>query len=87
VHEPGSTVAQQATYTAFVQSVDAFVHRHQSGAGDEMLVVVAAGNDGSLSYEGSVTDPATAKNVLAVGATASSAASWRQRSFSQGYGV
>jgi subtilisin family serine protease len=49
---------------------------------DNFLVLVAAGNDGTSSYEGTSLDPATAKNVIAVGATASSLSNAREYSFS-----
>mmetsp|Transcript_92941 Transcript_92941/g.135828 ORF Transcript_92941/g.135828 Transcript_92941/m.135828 type:complete len:291 (+) Transcript_92941:2130-3002(+) len=42
--------------------VDEFMHAH-----DDFLVLVAAGNDGPMSW--SVGSPATAKNILSVGAT------------------
>ena len=53
-------------YDLYASSVDAFVHAH-----DDLLVLVAAGNDGT-NGEYTVGTPATAKNILAVGAVTSS---------------
>ena len=57
------------TYTTDAQSYDAVVRDAQSGtAGNQQLVVVfAAGNDGSGAN--TVSAPATAKNVITVGAS------------------
>ena len=56
-------------YTSDSQTYDRLVRDAQSGVSDnqEMTIVFAAGNDGSTS--GSVTEPATAKNVITVGAS------------------
>jgi len=55
----GSTATN---YDMMAMEVDEFMHAH-----DDFLVLVAAGNDGPMSW--SVGSPATAKNILAVGAT------------------
>jgi hypothetical protein len=55
------------TYSMSAQNVDKFVHEH-----DDMLVLVAAGNDGEGSWgpvPHTVTSPATAKNILSVGSS------------------
>ena len=49
-------------YDMMAMEVDEYMHAH-----DDFLVLVAAGNDGPMSW--SVGSPATAKNILAVGAT------------------
>lgn len=52
-------------YDLYASSLDSFVHAH-----DDLLVLVAAGNDGTKG-EYTVGTPATAKNMLAVGAVTS----------------
>ena len=49
-------------YDTMAMEIDEFTHEN-----DDFLVLVAAGNDGPMSW--SVGAPATAKNILAVGAT------------------
>jgi hypothetical protein len=52
-----------APYSSFSQSFDSY-----SSANDEMLIVMAAGNDGNGNAASTIGSPATAKNVLSVGA-------------------
>ncbi|EKX41119.1 hypothetical protein GUITHDRAFT_112852 [Guillardia theta CCMP2712] len=54
--------AKFAGYESMAMEIDEFTHDH-----DDFLVLVAAGNDGPHPY--SIGTPATAKNILAVGAT------------------
>jgi len=57
--------ADDNVYDLYASSMDAFVHAH-----DDLLVLVAAGNEGAKG-EYTVGTPATAKNILAVGAVTS----------------
>lgn len=72
-------VSVEALYTSDAYEMDQFIHEHP-----DMLIVVAAGNDGRqpepplptdpfarIDY-GSISSPATAKNALTVGASCSS---------------
>ena len=52
------------TYDSNSYTVDNFLNKN-----DEVNFVVASGNDGAASYNGSVADPASAKNVITVGAS------------------
>jgi len=52
---------------------------------DEVSFVVAAGNNGATSFNGSVTDPASAKNVIAVGASESTVQGYQMSSLSLNY--
>src|SRR5205085_7282675 len=58
-----------AVYDASAQAYDAIVRDAQSGAAglQQLTVVFAAGNDGSGTN--TVSSPATAKNVICVGAS------------------
>ncbi len=50
-------------YTSNAQEIDSFVHTHP-----DLLVLFAGGNDGDKG-PGSIGEPATCKNCLAVGAS------------------
>jgi len=52
-----------APYSSFSQSFDEY-----ASAFDDMLIVMAAGNDGSNDAMSTIGSPATAKNVISVGA-------------------
>ncbi|HWQ08733.1 MAG TPA: S8 family serine peptidase, partial [Holophaga sp.] len=56
-----------ADYSSDSRTYDALVRVPRSGASEGMTIVFAAGNDGSSA--GSIAEPATAKNVIAVGAS------------------
>jgi len=67
------TTSSPGSYTTKAQQVDQFAWEHP-----EMLIVFAAGNDGSdgnadgvVDINGKVAPPATAKNIIAVGAAES----------------
>jgi len=66
------------TYTTFAQSVDSFIWQQGGESMRNMLILVAAGNDGLKdgSVSGTVGSPATAKNILAVGASQTTNAGW-----------
>jgi subtilisin family serine protease len=53
-----------AEYDVWAHSADTFAYEH-----DDMLLLFAAGNDGTISSFGSVTTPCIAKNNLCVGAS------------------
>ncbi len=53
-----------ADYTSFSQAFDEYIYNN-----DDMLFVVAAGNNGSGNLLQSITSPGTAKNSLTVGAS------------------
>lgn len=66
-------------YNAYAQAYDALVRDAQPGSGlytgnQEIVVVFSAGNDGSSSS--TIAPPATAKNVIAVGAAESYRPTW-----------
>lgn len=54
-------------YDATAKEIDDFIYNNK-----DMLVLFAAGNDGLMATDGSVDTPATAKNVISVGAGMSS---------------
>jgi subtilisin family serine protease len=72
IHEAGARISSNSwggvdnTYDLYASSTDSFVYAH-----DDLLVLVAAGNDGTRG-EYTVGTPATAKNILAVGAVTNS---------------
>ncbi|SPQ95632.1 subtilisin [Plasmodiophora brassicae] len=55
-------------YTANARDFDLFMYEHK-----DMVVVVAAGNDGSCDGQTTVNSPSSAKNVVSVGATMTNA--------------
>ena len=59
----GSGPAACNAYTSYEQALDTYTFENE-----EFLVLIAAGNDGTLGVEGTVGKPATAKNVMGVGA-------------------
>jgi subtilisin family serine protease len=67
------------TYTTEAQSVDRFIFQSGGKTDKHMLILVAAGNDGLKqgSVQSTVGSPATAKNILAVGASQTSNAGWQ----------
>jgi subtilisin family serine protease len=71
IYEAGARISSNSwgssenDYDLYASSLDSFVHAH-----DDLLVLVAAGNDGT-NGEYTVGTPATAKNILAVGAVTS----------------
>ena len=57
-------------YSSYAYEIDKFIHEH-----DDFVVLVANGNSGAvpwISSEGSVGAPATAKNIISVGASLNS---------------
>jgi subtilisin family serine protease len=72
VYEAGARISSNSwggndnAYDLYASSTDSFVYAH-----DDLLVLVAAGNEGS-NGEYTVGTPATAKNILAVGAVTNS---------------
>lgn len=68
------------TYSTYAQSVDAFIWQSGGDSVKNMLILVAAGNDGLKegSVSGTVGSPATAKNIISVGASQTTNAGWLQ---------
>ena len=62
VHSNSWGTSSKGSYTSQAQEMDAFMYHHP-----DMLIIVAAGNDGDQGM-GTIGSPATAKNVLTVGA-------------------
>lgn len=56
--------------------MDNFIYRNP-----DLLVLIAAGNNGDRAAESTVLDPATAKNALIVGACSASLSAWSEYSF------
>ena len=66
-----------STYGSNSYTVDDFLNKN-----DEVNFVVASGNDGASTYNGTVSDPGTAKNVITVGASHSSVGGYKVASIS-----
>ncbi len=70
IHQDSWGASAAGEYTADSAAVDSFMWQHQ-----DMLMVVSAGNDGrdgdgdGVVDDGSIGSPATAKNVLSIGAS------------------
>jgi uncharacterized repeat protein (TIGR01451 family) len=60
----------ESLYDATAQDMDEFMYRHE-----DFLFVVAMGNSGTAPGDGSIGSPATAKNIVSVGATTNGSSS------------
>lgn len=69
---PGQTLTRDTNvYDSVTRAYDNFVFAH-----DDMLVLFAAGNSGGDHLDSTVGAPSTGKNLVSVGASSSTAASW-----------
>ncbi len=71
IHTPGMLPTALNAYDATAQDLDAYVAAH-----DDLLLIFAAGDDGSLAIAGTVQSPAQAKNILSVGSVSNTFVSW-----------